>query len=197
MRTLGSLGLAFLLLSCSDDTKSPVDSTVTKAEAKVTDGPGIRTEGGIDKGGSTGDKGGVTDKGAKDGASAGIGPSGGQAKSPDGFFTLDVPAGALSTTVSFVITKAAANPPYATVSSWSKLSTSGYGTKTLSAKTTHTSCNCAVEGVGGGTVYSCYQVKPHNINFSTQATFLFDHNNQIWDLVAAVYTLDGDCPPAM
>lgn len=177
--------LALALLGCSDDTKAPIDKGLAKADT-VSDGTSVTKDTG--KSGDTGT--------AQDGAAAGIGPAGGQAKSADGFFTLDVPAGALTTTVSFVIKKSS-NPPAATVASWPEIkgATVDIPKKTVSVKTTHTSCNCLVaEAAGQLSVKVCYQVKPHNTNFLYDITIAFSSVDTIADFGFRVFSFPGDCP---
>lgn len=193
MRTMVGLGaVALALFGCSDDTKPPVDSAVYKSEAKVADGPGTKLEGGTaDKGGTTADKGGTTADGP---AGGGIGPAGGQAKSPDGNFTLDVPAGALTSTVKFEITQPAATPPVTVITTWTKLTTTVKGTS-VSATATSTSCVACLEIAAAKKVIGLYQVKPETTT-QLPITFMFQ-NVKITDAGYEIYKKTGDCPGAM
>jgi hypothetical protein len=199
MRIVGCWVAALALVGCSDDTKPPVDSAVGKAEAKVGDGPAVKTEGGTADKGGVGKEGGTTDKGggAKDGAATGIGPAGGQAKSPDGFFTLDIPAGALSSTVVFDITKPMSLPPAGTVATWTEVTGAITGSGKVTAKISSTSCLVVLETMGATkTVKAAYQVKPHGTSFASDATITF-LNLKLTDAGYKVFKHPQDCPLPM
>jgi hypothetical protein len=200
MRISSCALLALLLVACSDDTKPAPqkDSTITKNEAKAPDGPIVKTEGGAgDKGPAVEQKVGKDGPSVgKDGVSAGIGPAGGQIKSADGKMGLDVPAGALTTTVAFAITPAAA-PPASEVAKMTKATpvTVDGKAQTISVKTTHSSCWVAVKVAGAPTVLGAFDLTPDGQTFAVPATITF-YQVQIGDWGYEIYWKAGKCPIA-
>lgn len=196
MRIATWMGVVTLLVACSDDTKTPTDLMVPKPETKAGDGPAGNKEA------STADKGTGDVGGSKDGAATGtaIGPAGGQAKSSDGTFVLDVPAGALTSTMTFFFSKPKGNPAGLVVGAWNKLAGAVTDTAkgTVTASVDHLTCFCTCLGVGPETtVAHCMTIKTADpvpvvpkVPFKLTAPIAPPQGSSDWQICWK----NGDCP---
>jgi hypothetical protein len=189
MRIVMCVGMAVWLVACSDDTKAPTDLMVPKPEAKAGDGPAGNKEASA-----------ATDTGgpSADGAATGtqIGPAGGQAKSSDGKFVLDVPAGALKTSITFFFNNPTATPSAAVVGTWSELAGAVTDTAkgTVSAKVDHLTCYC---GFCDGKVVACMTIKtmdPQPVAFIPPATLTAPIPPPQGPTDCKIVWKYGDCP---